>query len=183
MPMNFSAILDALNQASAFELFRLRAAIHRKLDDPHWITAITKRLKVGQEVEYFSFQDNAIRHARIIELRRKNILAVDLADNRRWLIDYASINIDGADVQVREQSVKGLGRNEVEVGQIVGFVDRNGNERSGHILRLNDKTVTIQIGSLKWRVSYGLLHRVVDSSLVTVIDLPPQEPRLLASDR
>jgi len=31
--MNFSAILDALNQASAFALYRLRVAIRRKRDD------------------------------------------------------------------------------------------------------------------------------------------------------
>ena len=31
-------------------------------------------------------------------------------------------------------------------------------------VRLNDKTVTLRCGQQQWRVSYGLLHRVVDSS-------------------
>lgn len=32
--MNFSDVLKALNSASAFELYRMRAAIDRVLDDP-----------------------------------------------------------------------------------------------------------------------------------------------------
>lgn len=47
--MNFSAVLEALNSASAFELYRLRVAINRKLDDPKWIEAIRWRLRVGHQ--------------------------------------------------------------------------------------------------------------------------------------
>jgi hypothetical protein len=39
---------------------------------------------------------------------------------------------------------KGLGRNEVAIGDVVGFVDRDQNHRTGKIIRLNDKTVTLQ---------------------------------------
>ena len=35
--MDFAAVLQALNQASGFELYRLRAAIDRVLADPKWI--------------------------------------------------------------------------------------------------------------------------------------------------
>ena len=34
--MNFSEIIATLNTASAFELYRLRAAIDRVLDQPGW---------------------------------------------------------------------------------------------------------------------------------------------------
>jgi hypothetical protein len=30
-------------------------------------------------------------------------------------------------------------------------------------LRLNNKTVTLQVGLQRWRVAYSLLHRVVES--------------------
>jgi len=73
----------------------------------------------------------------------------------------AAINLDGADVEIRENPRQGLGRNEVCIGDVVGFVDRNHQQRSGRILRLNDKTVTLMCGSQQWRVAYGLLHRVV----------------------
>jgi hypothetical protein len=179
--MNFSAVLDALNNASAFELFRLRVAINRKLDDPEWIEAIRWRLRVGQEIEYFSWNDNAVRRARIVEFRRKHVDVLDLGDGRRWLIDFCTINVDGMDVQVREQVATGLGRNEVVVGQTLGFVDREGSERSGVVLRLNDKTVSLQVGQYKWRVAYQFLHHVVDSVTATAVDLPSQTTFLPAA--
>ena len=43
-------------------------------------------------------------------------------------------------------------------------MDRDHQQRSGRILRLNDKTVTLLCGQQQWRVAYGLLHRVVDGS-------------------
>lgn len=164
--MNFSDVLNALNQASAFELFRMRAAIDRVLDDPRWLLAVKARLQVGQPVAYFDAQANSLRRGQVIELRRKQLVVLDRDDGRRWLISYAALNLDGADVEIREQKPQGLGRNEVAIGDVVGFVDRHQQQRGGRILRLNDKTVTLQCGQQQWRVGYGLLHRVVDSAVV-----------------
>jgi hypothetical protein len=47
---------------------------------------------------------------------------------------------------------------------MVGFLDRSQQQRSGRIIRLNDKTVTLLCNQQQWRVGYGLLHRVVESS-------------------
>lgn len=182
MSMDFSAVLDALNQASAFELFRLRVAIQRKLDDPRWTHAIRLQLRVGKEVDYFSAAENTFRRARIDELRRKQAAVTDLADGKRWLIDYVTINLDGIDVEVREQVARGLGRNEVAVGDRLGFIDRDGHERSGIVRRLNDNTVTLEVGHQQWRVAYALLHRVVDSIPGAARDLPTQSSLPLARD-
>jgi len=51
--MDFSDVLKALNQASAFELYRMRAAINRVLDEPRWVQAIHARLQIGLAIEYF----------------------------------------------------------------------------------------------------------------------------------
>lgn len=160
--MNFSDVLKSLNRASAFELYRMRAAIDRVLDEPRWLLAIQARLQVGQVVEYFDAQANASRHGKVLELRRKQAVILDQDDGKRWLISYVAINLDGADVQIREQSRQGLGRNEVAVGDVVGFLDRNQQQRSGRIIRLNDKTVTLLCGQQQWRVAYAYLHRVMD---------------------
>ena len=37
-------------------------------------------------------------------------------------------------------------------------------QRSGQIVRLNDKTVTLISDGQKWRVAYALLHRVIDAT-------------------
>jgi hypothetical protein len=171
--MNFSDVLKLLNQASAFELYRMRAAINRVLEEPRLLQAIKSRLQVGQVIEYFDTQANKLRNGKLLELRRKQAVVLDQEDGKRWLIPYVDINLDGTDVQIREQSVKGLGRNEVAVGDIVGFIDRNQHQRSGQVIRLNDKTVTLLSGHQEWRVAYSFLHRVVEADTVeqNVIEL------------
>lgn len=162
--MNYTDILSSLNQASAFDLFRLRAAIDRVLDQPGWMTAVRAQLRVGQSIEYFDPQANRAFKGQLLEMRRKQAVVLDLETQKRWLINYSAINLDGADVEIREQPKEGLGRNAVAIGDVVGFVDRNQQQRSGQIVRLNDKTVTLMVGNQPWRVSYALLHRIVDSS-------------------
>lgn len=176
--MNFSDILKALNQASAFELRRLRAAINRVLDEPRWLLAIQSRLRIGETVEYFDSQANALRRELVLELRRKQAVILDQDDRRRWLIPYVAINLDGADARIREQPRQGLGRNEVAMGGgLLGFVDGNQQQRMGRVNRLNDKTVTLLCGSQQWRVAYCFLHRVVDSAAVEQ-NVPERDMRL-----
>ena len=161
--MNFSETIKSLSSASAFDLYRMRAAIDRVLDEPRWLQSVQVRLRVGQEVQYFDPQSNALRRGRMLEMRRKQAVVLDLDDAKRWLISYAAINLDCADVQIRENKARGLGRNEVAIGDVVGFLDREQQQRTGKIIRLNDKTVSLQCGPAHWRVAYAYLHRVVDT--------------------
>jgi hypothetical protein len=164
--MKFTEVLSALNEASSFELFRLRAAIDTVLDDPMRMQAIQSQLKPGQVVEFFNARANANCRATVIELRRKVVLVMAHADTRQWLIDYAAINLDGVDVQIGQIKRHKLSRNEVSVGDTLGYLDRNGRQRSGKVIRLNDKTVTMQVEDQQWRVSYGLLHRIMEADVV-----------------
>jgi len=163
--VNYSEVVKSLSNASAFDLYRMRAAIDRVLDEPRWMQSVQVRLKVGQDVEYFDPQANALRRGKVLEMRRKQAVVLDMNDARRWLISYAAINLDGSDVQIRESKAQGLGRNEVAIGDVVGFVDRDQNQRTGKIIRLNDKTVSLQCGGVQWRVAYAFLHRVVDADI------------------
>ena len=184
--MNYSAILAQLKAASAFDLYRLRAAIDRTLDEPAWMLAVQARLRVGQAIEYFDPQANASHTGQVLELRRKQAVVLDKTTGQRWLISYAAINLDGADVDIRERPRQGLGRNEVAIGDWVGFVGRDHKERSGRVIRLNDRTVTIECEQLQWRVSYSLLHQVLVSD-ATVVDgveiLGPAVGRAISGNR
>ena len=79
----------------------------------------------GQALEYFDTRANTARSGQLLELRRKQALVLDTATGQRWLIPYAAINPDGADVDIREKPRQGLGRNEVAIGDRVGFVGRD----------------------------------------------------------
>ena len=50
------------------------------------------------------------------------------------------------------------------IGDTVGFLDHDHRQRSGQVVRLNDKTVTLNADGQKWRVAYALLHRVLSPS-------------------
>jgi len=116
-------------------------------------------------------------------MRRKQVVVLDLDDAVRWVISYATINLDGADVQIREQKPQGLGRNEVAIGEVVGFLDRDQQQRTGRVIRLNDKTVTLQCEKGQWRVAYSFLHRVVDADAMRqdVIELDGSPQPLTSS--
>lgn len=161
--MNFSEILDTLKRGSAFELYRLRAAIDRLLADPRWISTIAGRLRRGQRIEFFDPRDNRLRPGVILEMRRTQLLVLESEAAQRWLIDYAAVNLDGIDVDIRERPAQGLGRQEVAVGEIVGFQDREGRQHCGEVVRLNDKTVTVFSEGQRWRVAYALLHRLIEA--------------------
>lgn len=153
--MDFSATLAALNNASAFDLYRLRTAIDRVMDQFVRIDAVRCRLQVGQAIQYFDPLANRAHQGQILELRRKHAVVLDVGTQKRWLISYAATNLDGADAEIRERPKQGLGRNEVAVGDVVGFIDREWKQRSGKIVRLNDKTDTLNCGNQQWRVAYG----------------------------
>ena len=140
--MNFSDTIATLNKASAFDLYRLRAAIDRVLDQPGWMDAVRSRLRIGQAIEYFDPQANRPNSGQILELRRKQAVVFDPATEKRWLISYAAINLDGADVEIREKPKQGLGRNEVAVGDVVGFLDRDQQQRSGRIVRVVSRIIS-----------------------------------------
>lgn len=165
--MDFSQLLAALNQASGYELYRLRAAIDRVLADPKWTSAIRSQLRIGQEIEYFDARSNRLRPARVLEFRNKDVVVRQEDTGEHWLIAYSAINLDGRDVSIRDTPRHGLSRHEVAVGETVGFLDHEHRQRSGQIVRLNDKTVTLNADGQKWRVAYALLHRVItpDSSI------------------
>ncbi len=163
-PLNFSEVIEALNQASGFDLYRLRAAINRTLADPKWIAAIRRALQIGQKVDYFDGQANRQCTGQILEFRKKEVLLLRLDTQQRWLVAYAAINLEGVDVLIRDNPNRGLGRHEVAIGDIVGFHDADQQPRSGKVIRLNDKTVTLVSRDQKWRVAYTLLHRVMEAT-------------------
>jgi hypothetical protein len=165
--LDFSVIINQLNQASGFELHRLQCAIHHLLEQSHWIHSIREQLSVGDRIEYFDPKANTLYQARIVEFKQKKVLVQNILDNALWVIPYVWINVEGRDVRIRESTIKGLGRNELAVGDYVGFRDKENRERSGKILRLNPKTASIIVGDQQWKVSYSLLHRVMDTDLAS----------------
>lgn len=170
--MNYSDIVEALDKASSFDLHRISGAIERMLDDPIRIYKVRCQLRQGQSIAYFEARENRVVDATIVEFKRTRVVVRNTHDGRAWSIPYYSINVDAADVAiVRSGRQEGLDRQEVSVGDRVGFMAKDGRgECYGEIVRLNQKTVTLNCNGEKWRVSYSFLFKVVGPDLDLVLE-------------
>ena len=163
--MNYNAILEALNQASLFELYRLNAAIRNQLRDPARTRKVKQALRVGQTITWFDDQENRLVEARLLEINRTRALVQNIGDGERWSIQFGAINVDGQDAEIAAHGRRKLDRNSLRVGDRVAFKDRHGHERFGEVVKLNPKSAAVMVGTVRWRVSYGLLMPVIDGDL------------------
>ena len=165
--MDYTRLLDALNQASLFELYRLNAAINNQLEDPLRLRAVKQALHLGQELRWFNHEENRLVEARLLEINRTRAVVQNSVDGKRWTIPFYLINLDGQAVDIAPGARRALDRNRLKVGDRVAFKDRQGQERFGQVLKLNPKSVAVQVGETRWRVAYSLLAPVIDGDLGT----------------
>lgn len=161
--MDYSKIFEELKKASSFDLYRLKVAINQQLDDPARLSEIKRNLKPGQKICYFDETENRLIDAEVIEVMRTRLLVQNIDDQQRWKIPLYFVNLDMVNTDIAGPSQIGLDKSQVKVGDIVGFQDKQHNDVHGKIVLLNPKTATILTGeNIKWRVSYKLLHLVLD---------------------
>jgi len=163
--MNYTNILNELNQASSFDLFRLKSIIDKQLDDPARMFNIKKKLFVGQEITYFEEDENRLIAATIIELKRTRVVVRNTCDNHIWQLYYYHINIDNVETDIDSSKQQTLDRNSLKVGDNVSFFNKDGSEVFGVVDKLNPKTAGITTTQGKWRVTYSALSLVLEGEL------------------
>ena len=168
--MNYSKILDELNNASLFELYRLNEAIRRSLEDPVRIRSIKDSLKVGQNIEYFDAEENRLVEAIITELKRTRLLVKNRHDGKLWDIPYYYVNLDHSNIAISNSAGK-LNRNNLKVGDKVAFKDKKGHELFGEVIKLNQKTAGVLVGTARWKVGYGLLSLIIEGESASEMNL------------
>lgn len=161
--MDYSEIMNELDEASLFDLYRLRAAINKELDNPERIETIRRLIKVGDTIRYFVSEQNRLIEAEVLEIKRTRVLVRNKHDLKRD-IPFYMINLEGVPVDiVRSENTKGINRHEVRIGDFYGFRDRANNILRGRVIRTNPKTVTLLVEpNQRWRVSYSMLHSIID---------------------
>jgi len=168
--MSYSQFIEAIRHASAFDLFRLRAAIDIEIESPQKIAAIKSQLKVGQETTYFDTIKNRCVPCTVIALNVKRVAVVDHEVKRNWSLPYYMVNVASDDASIVFSQSKKLTRNQVSIGDIIGFKNKDGHECYGRIIRINTKTASVvTTNDQKWRVGYGALFKVVDADVSTAL--------------
>jgi transcription termination factor Rho len=163
--MNYSEIIDELNKASLFDLFRLNVAIDKQLDNPEKLNRIKNQLKIDQNISYFDIGENRLIEAKVIKIKRTQVLVRNHHDGQRWNISFYMLNLDHVDTDIHASPSQELDKNNLRVGDKVYFKDRDGKEQYGAVYKLNPKTAGVLVGNAKWRVYYQSLSLIIEGEL------------------
>lgn len=165
--MDYKKLFAEIKKASLFDLYRISAVINNEIDNPGRIKEIKKRLKPGITISYYEPRWNRLIDAVIIELRRTRLLVKNREDQKKWLIEYASVNLEGVGIDITFSSApEGLDRNQLRVGDIVGFYHKD-EEMYGEVIKLNpQKAKVVTPGPVTWSVPYPMLFRVIEGNTV-----------------
>ncbi|MEO5347976.1 MAG: hypothetical protein H7834_16610 [Magnetococcus sp. YQC-9] len=162
--MDYSALLQALQTATLFDLYRLKIGIDGMLDQPERLAQVKRHLQPGMLISYFNGRKNRLADAEVIEVQRTNVLVLDKTDGQRWSIPLCAVNLAGVDTDIHpRQGQEWLDKTQLKVGDSIGYHDRQNREVYGTILQLNQKTATVLTSTgERWRVPYRLLFKIMD---------------------
>lgn len=166
----YDQLVAFLKQASAFEIYRMSVAIKNELENPQRLLKVNHKIKEGDLVEYYDAKTNTCIKAIIIQKALKNVIVQHVDDGRRWQIPLYWLKVDSREF-VFEPAARGLNKNAVKVGDVVGFYHQKyGEDITGRVERLNQKTVSLITSAEKrWRVPYQILYPVIDGQQIDTI--------------
>lgn len=158
-------ILDTLKNAPSLDLYELSLMVHRLLSDPVRIIEIQKNLHVGAQVEFFHHRINALAAGKVLQLKPKEVLVKPDGSNDAWWLPYPAIVVDPAQrppAAASKPAAPAADATVFKVGDVVGFTDKYLREHVGTVVRLNQRTVSINCDGESWRVSRHFLRKVID---------------------
>jgi hypothetical protein len=159
-------LLDALNRATSLELFQLSTVIERLLADPRRILVIRKDLHLGQTVRFLDWRDGQMRSGKVVALKDTQLVIHEDGTRREWKLPYAAVEPPPAAPKPAQPPAPQAARptrNDFRCGEKVAFEDRYLQTQVGTIVRINERTATIDTGDgTKWRVGFALLRHVLD---------------------
>jgi hypothetical protein len=164
-------LVDLLNRASSLQLFQLSSLIERMLSDPRRIIAVRVNMHLGQTVRFVDWRDGSLREGKVLAMKDTQVVLQDLVERREWKLPYAAIEPPAPNATARAQVAAAAPppappkptRNDFRCGEKVAFEDKYLQTVVGTIVRINDRTASIDPGDgTKWRVGFGLLRHVLD---------------------
>jgi hypothetical protein len=161
-------LLELLQQASNLQLFQLNSVIERMLADPKRILQVRKVLHMGQTVRFMDWRDGQMRVGTVVAMKDTHLTIQEQATRSAWTVPYTAVEppVTGATRPAPEPAPTAApraGRNDFRCGEKVAFEDKHLNTVVGTIVRINQRTASIDPGDgTAWRVGFALLRHVVD---------------------
>jgi hypothetical protein len=167
-----ATLIANLPQARTLDLYRIEVAIRKLRSEPRRILDVRKYLHLGMTVHFFSDYDAATHTGKIVALRDRDLTIDDANQNTRWsgvpyaAIDLGATNTDAVEIIDGDAQPKPArrhhAREDFKIGDAVSFVGRDHRTHFGRVVRLNQKTASLECNNGLWRVAYALLQHVVD---------------------
>jgi hypothetical protein len=165
-------MLEVLNQASNLQLFQLNTVIERMLADPKRILQVRKDLHMGQTVRFMDWRDGQMRTGKIVAMKDTQLTIHEDGTRSSWAVPYTAVEppVHSASQATHQAApppepapALRATRNDFRCGEKVAFEDKYLNTVVGTIVRINQRTATIDPGDgTSWRVGFALLRHVVD---------------------
>jgi hypothetical protein len=163
-------LIDALNRASGLELFHLSTIVERMLADPRRIIAVRVNMHLGQTVRFLDWRDGQMRNGRVVALKDTQVTLHEEGTRREWKLPYAAVEPPRATSSAAAQTTPPAappqvkpGRGDFRCGEKVSFEDKYLQTQVGSVVRINQRTATVDTGDgHSWRVGFPLLRHVLD---------------------
>lgn len=159
--MQYDTVLAELQKATAFELFRLQAAINILMEDPNRLSKIKQKLKPGMEVQYFDEDQNRLIPGQVLEIRKTRVSVQNLESGKHWNIPVYMLNVDESPVDITPQRQQ-VERLSLKIGDQVGFAHEGSRELYGPVVKLNPKRAKIKTFEGIWSVPYSMLYSIIE---------------------
>ena len=166
-----TSTIEALGRASSLELFHLSSVVDRLMSDPKRILEIRRQLHLGQTVRYVDCRaigaGLTLRSGRIVAMKDTTLIVKDDELRCEWKLPYAAIEVPSTDdpampAHEARNEPPHPSRDDFRVGDRVGFDDRHLQTHIGTIVRINQRTASIDCDGHNWRVSFDLLRHIID---------------------
>ena len=175
-PNKGASLKDTLDQASSIELFHLSMVIERLMADPKRVIEVRRQLHIGQSVQFLDAMNPSLElktiAGTVVALADTQVTLLEAGTKRQWKLPYAAVALPqtgsgGAGAQQAQATPppiqpRRLTRDDFRVGDRVSFDDKYLRTHIGTVIRINQKTATLDCGDLQWRVSFQLLRHVHD---------------------
>lgn len=162
-------LIDALNRASSLELFQLSAIIERMLADPRRILAVRTNMNLGQTVRFLDWRDGQMRNGKVVAMKDTQVTLHEEGTRREWKLPYTAVeppdpSSPPATASVRTAPPQNLPtRGDFLCGEKVSFDDKYLQPQVGIVVRINQRTATVDTGNgHSWRVPFHMLRQVFD---------------------
>lgn len=162
--MDYSKFMSELDKVSLFDLYRLDVAIRKEMEDPRRIEEVRRMIGKGDTISYFDGSENRLIQAEVIEVKRTRALVKNKHDLKHWNIPFHMLNVEKVATEITySTSPRGMAKNEIRIGDQVGFRSKSNRNVHGKVLRLNPRTVTVFVEpNEQWRVPYSMLYPIID---------------------